>query len=176
MFRQLLSRLHDWYIAWKPPHECAPSTSPPPQPIPNAPQPSLGVIFVLDYTQAFQTRLFACLPPSFALGLKHLAGWCLSPESYPAMVSRNGAQIDMSKVWTNIDVLGLLDRYESVISSAAFESIEKKVAEMCPGRWDQRMLSDLRLWMSQTVVQWLLKVFVRSTDPSESVSVWTGPA
>jgi anaphase-promoting complex subunit 2 len=82
----------------------------------------------------------------------------------------------MGKTWTDVDVLGLLDRYESVISSVAFESIEKRVAETCPGKWDQPMLASLRLWMSQTVVQWMLEVFVRPYHPSELVSAWGGPA
>lgn len=150
IFRRLISRLLIWFRAWQSPND-------------------LGPTFLLEYTQAFHTRLFAALPPSFARGLKHLAQWCMSPEEYPPMVSSDGSPINIDEMWSGVEMLGLLERYEAVVSSVAFEAIERRVAETCAGKWDEPMLAELRMWMGKAVVPWMLKVFVRNGYHKEEV-------
>ena len=58
-------------------------------------------------------------------------------------------------------MLGLIDRYESVIASVGYEFIENHVLKTCTGEWDKPMLEDLRIWMSEKVVPWMLHVYAR---------------
>ena len=58
-------------------------------------------------------------------------------------------------------MLGLIDRYESIIASVGYEFIEDYVLNMCTGEWAKPMLEDLRVWMSEKVVPWMLHVYAR---------------
>ena len=64
----------------------------------------------------------------------------------------------------NFEFLGLLDRYENVIASVGYEFIEQHVTESCKGRWDKTILEDLRIWMSNRVVPWMLQVYARGAS------------
>ncbi|KAF6754942.1 hypothetical protein DFP72DRAFT_1068086 [Ephemerocybe angulata] len=174
LFRMLVSRLHDWFKAWHPPTECA-SPDSPSQTHTDVIPPSLSSFFSGTYTLSFQTRLFAALPPSFARGFKALASWCLAPEDYPPMVSASGAPIKIDAVWTEFEKLGLIERYESVISSVAYEHIERRIEETCPNNWAAPMLPEIREWMTQKVVPWMLKIFTHGvTSRHDTQSLLTG--
>ena len=42
-----------------------------------------------------------------------------------------------------------------------YEFIEDYVLKMCTGEWAKPMLDDLRVWMSEKVVPWMLHVYAR---------------
>ena len=42
-----------------------------------------------------------------------------------------------------------------------YEFIEDHVLKMCTGEWAKPMLEDLRVWMSEKVVPWMLHVYAR---------------
>jgi len=64
-------------------------------------------------------------------------------------------------IWKNFEILGLVDRYESIIASVGYEYIEEHVLKTCTGEWAKPMLEDLRAWMSEKVVPWMLHVYAR---------------
>jgi len=64
-------------------------------------------------------------------------------------------------IWKNFEILGLIDRYESIIASVGYEYIEEHVLKACTGEWAKPMLEDLRAWMSEKVVPWMLHVYAR---------------
>ena len=64
-------------------------------------------------------------------------------------------------MWKNFELLGLIDRYENVLASVGYEFIEEHVLETCKGRWEKPMLEELRSWMSENVVPWMLHVYAR---------------
>lgn len=136
----------------------------------------LGYTILSAYTLAFQTHVFSVLPPSFSRGFKSLIAstftythtsspppWIIpSPSSSP---SSSSSQQPASKsdlpLWFAFEQLGLLDRYESLISSVCYEYIEEYVVETCKGRWDEPMLKDLREWMGDTIVPWMVMPYAR---------------
>ncbi|KAH9480869.1 Anaphase-promoting complex subunit 2 [Psilocybe cubensis] len=141
----LITKLMEWYKSWAPPQE-------------------LGSTFFSSYTLNFQTRLFSALPPSFAHGFKKLCARLLSPPD------DDHAQWDPNihaEVWKNFEILGLIDRYESIIASVGYEFIENHVLSKCTGEWGKPMLEELRVWMSEKVVPWMLHVYARGASNAE---------
>ena len=69
-----------------------------------------------------------------------------------------------STIWKKIEILGLIDRYESIIASVGYEYIEEHVLKTCTGEWTKPMLEDLRVWMSEKVVPWMLHVYARGAS------------
>lgn len=65
------------------------------------------------------------------------------------------------KLWAAFEMLGLVDRYESLIASVCYEHIENHVRSICQGRWDEPMLTILRDWMADKVVPWMLLPYAR---------------
>ena len=65
------------------------------------------------------------------------------------------------KLWAAFEMLGLVDRYESLIASVCYEHIENHVLSTCQGRWDEPMLTILRDWMADKVVPWMLLPYAR---------------
>lgn len=119
------------------------------------------------YTLNFRILLFSVLPPTFSQAFKNLCTSLLSPpeeasESHPRPKSWNDRINPVA--WKNFEILGLIDRYESVIASAGYEFIERHVLEMCAGRWDRPMLEELRTWMSNRIVPWMLNVYARGAQ------------
>ncbi len=128
---------------------------------------SCSAILSSAYTLNFRTLLFSVLPPSFSQAFKELCTSLLSPaeeasKSHSPPKSWNDCV--NSVAWKNFEILGLIDRYESVIASAGYEFIERHVLERCTGRWDKPMLEDLRAWMSDRMVPWMLSVYARAAQ------------
>jgi anaphase-promoting complex subunit 2 len=169
----------DWYKAWSPPLEFVAflfffrvfRTE-------YSKKIRFGSTVFSVYTLIFQTRLFSLLPASFSAGFKNLCACLLAPPSPPAediddsfpVKSDSSAVIPTTPycdpnikatIWKNIEVLGLIDRYESIIASVGYEFIEDYVLKMCTGEWAKPMLEDLRIWMSEKVVPWMLHVYAR---------------
>jgi anaphase-promoting complex subunit 2 len=71
-----------------------------------------------------------------------------------------------SKLWPSFEILGLADRYESLIASVCYEHIEAHVLETCTGKWDGPMLVKLREWMADKVVPWMLLPYARGAKTS----------
>jgi len=123
---------------------------------------SLGATVFSAYTLNFQTRLFSALPASFTEAFKSLCASLLSPpdgaeDGHPKRWNASSN----SAVWKNFELLGLIDRYESVIASVGYEFIEQHVHETCTGEWAKPVLEDLRVWMSDNVVPWMVHVYAR---------------
>ncbi|EAU93610.2 ubiquitin-protein ligase [Coprinopsis cinerea okayama7 len=165
LIRMLVSRLLDWYKAWAPPPEFVSLLF---TRIPQALTDSrLGPVVASSYTLTFQTRLFSGLPNSFTQGFKSLCTWCLAPENFPPSDTLAALSPNMAVVWRDFEVLGLIDRYESVIASVGYEFIEKHVIEVCEGNWSKPMLEELRNWMSAKVVPWMLQIYARGATSTE---------
>jgi hypothetical protein len=120
----------------------------------------LGHTISSAYIVTFQTHVFSVLPASFAAGFKRLlaATLALSTEGVTPDIP---ASVQDSRLWPSFELLGLADRYESLIASVCYEHIEKHVVETCTGKWDEPMLSQLREWMAEKVVPWMLLPYAR---------------
>jgi len=78
-------------------------------------------------------------------------------------------------IWKNIEVLRLIDRYESIIAGVGYEFIEEYVLKMCTDEWTKPMLEDLRVWLSEKVVPWMLHFYTRgATNAEEARSMLQG--
>ncbi|OCH91244.1 hypothetical protein OBBRIDRAFT_887137 [Obba rivulosa] len=157
----LVLRLVEWYKAW-------------------APIPELGYTILSAYTLAFHTQTFSILPPSFASGFKALVASTLTLidsdtlptwAHHPALAYYNPKRPDVP-LWSAFDQLGLLDRYESLISSVCYEHIEAHIQETCAGKWGEPMLARLREWMAEKIVPWMIMPYARgarNTDEARSM-------
>jgi len=67
-------------------------------------------------------------------------------------------------LWKDFEMLGLIDRYESIIASVGYEFIEEYILTKCTGEWEKPMLEELRVWMSDRVVPWMLQVYARGAS------------
>ena len=130
----------------------------------------LGHTISSAYIVTFQTHVFSVLPASFAAGFKRLlaATLALSTEGVTPDIP---ASVQDSRLWPSFELLGLADRYESLIASVCYEHIEKHVMETCTGKWDEPMLSQLREWMAEKVVPWMLLPYARGAK----TGAWPAP-
>ncbi|KJA24366.1 hypothetical protein HYPSUDRAFT_38802 [Hypholoma sublateritium FD-334 SS-4] len=160
--QHLVSRLMLWYKAWAPP-------------------PEFGATLFASYTLSFHTHLFSSLPPSFAVGFKALCSSLLGspPEdpdgsSHEILIQKYDPG-DHPEIWRQFEVLGLIERYESAIASVAYERIEDHVLSTCTGEWGKPMLEELRSWMTDNVVPWMMHVYARgASTPEEAKSMLHG--
>ncbi|KAF8157822.1 hypothetical protein B0H34DRAFT_656905 [Crassisporium funariophilum] len=153
----LVSRLMEWYKAWTPPLE-------------------LGATVYSAYTLNFQTRLFSALPSTFSVGFKNLCASLLAPPEEEDAEDLQPPDPNLNAgVWKNFEALGLIDRYESIIASVGYEFIEQHVLGTCTGEWAKPMLEDLRKWMSDKVVPWMVHVYARgAANADEARSMLQG--
>ena len=130
----------------------------------------LGHTISSAYIVNFQTHVFSVLPANFAAGFKRLlaATLALSTEGATPDVP---ASVQDSRLWPSFELLGLADRYESLIASVCYEHIETHVVETCAGKWDEPMLSQLREWMAEKVVPWMLLPYARGAK----TGAWPAP-
>ncbi|KAI0322405.1 ubiquitin-protein ligase [Amylostereum chailletii] len=144
---QLVFRLYQWYTAW-------------------APGGELGHTISSAYVVHFQTHVFSVLPPTFAGGFKKLIAATLAvfTETTPEPI---GPTIRDSKIWNCFELLGLTERYESLIASVCYEHIEEHVVSTCAMKWDEPMLAKLREWMADKVVPWMLLPYARGAKNAE---------
>ena len=133
--------------------------------------PRLGATVFSSYTLNFHTRLFSALPPSFTIAFKELCACLLAPpetdpddEEQEEQVRPKWDSNVHAAIWKNFEILGLIDRYESIIASVGYEYIEEHVLKTCAGEWAKPMLEDLRVWMSDKVVPWMLHVYARGAS------------
>ena len=106
------------------------------------------------YNSEFQNFLFSALPSNFPLVFKRFVEWTVG-------------QTPDRDLWTAIDQLGLLDRYESMVASVCYEMIEQQVKETCVGKWDEQVLSGLRSWMTNRIVPWMIFPYARNARTRE---------
>lgn len=162
----LIARLMDWHKAWAPPKEFVHLFSQRQNTDCSFDPTSLGPIVYKGFDFTFRTCLFSILPPSFASGFKALASWALSPEDFPPADPLT-ARTPITIVWQHCETLGILGRFESIISSVGYERIERHVLETCEGNWSSPMLQELRKWTSNKVLSWLLEIYVRGQATSK---------
>lgn len=143
---QLVFRLAEWHKAW-------------------APGGELGHTITSTYVVHFQTHVFSALPPTFAGGFKKLIAATLEATTDPS--SSMAPYYQDPKLWAAFEMLGLVDRYESLIASVCYEHIENHVLSTCQGRWDEPMLTILRDWMADKVVPWMLLPYARGARNAE---------
>ena len=130
------------------------------------PSPSrLGHTISSAYIVHFHTHLFSVLPATFAGGFKKLLAATLGFFTEGAAPSIP-ASVQDSKLWPAFELLGLADRYESLIASVCYEHIEAHVLEMAAGKWDEPVLVRLREWMADKVVPWMLLPYARGAKTS----------
>ncbi|KAF8264772.1 ubiquitin-protein ligase [Lactarius quietus] len=136
---RLVLRLADWYFAW-------------------APGGELGHTISSAYIVTFQTHVFSGPARDFCCRFKRLlaATLALSTEGVTPDIP---ASVQDSRLWPSFELLGLADRYESLIAS--------HVVETCAGKWDEPMLSQLREWMAEKVVPWMLLPYARGAKTAE---------
>ena len=56
----------------------------------------------------------------------------------------------------------MIERYESLISSVCYEHIEAHILETCARVWDKPCLSEMRTWMTDQIVPWLIMPYART--------------
>lgn len=125
----------------------------------------LGHTISSAYIVNFQTHLFSVLPATFPGGFKKLLSSTLAFFTEGA-TPNIPASVQDSKLWPSFEILGLADRYESLIASVCYEHIEAHVLETCTGKWDEPMLVKLREWMADKVVPWMLLPYARGAKTS----------
>lgn len=108
-------------------------------------------------------EVHAQLPPEFASALKELVAWTILPPDTADM----DPLIQSTEIWSYFDILGLIDRYEMLIASVCYEHIDARVTMMCARKWGEPMLPQVRAWMAQDVVGWMLKPYARGAKTSE---------
>lgn len=116
---------------------------------------SFGPTLLSAYTLAFQTHLFSHLPPTFSGALHDLLISTLPP-----------APAD-PPLWNAFERLGLLTRYESLISGVAYDHIGKHVEESCKGKWEKPILSEMRDWMADCMLPWMVLPYARGANNAE---------
>ncbi|KAJ3771281.1 hypothetical protein FB446DRAFT_741057 [Lentinula raphanica] len=139
----LVFRLLQWYKKWLPMQE-------------------LGVTLHSAFVLSFQTHLFSVLTPTFVRGFKELCASTL-PSADPE-TSDPAPNVEM---WQAFETLGLLDRYENIIASVGYEHIEAHVVATCTGQWSESMLGQLRKWMTDKVVPWMLLMYARNATTAD---------
>ncbi|KAG6889653.1 hypothetical protein C0995_015769 [Termitomyces sp. Mi166 len=150
---RLVYRLLEWYNAWSPP-------------------PELGPTIFSAYTLNFQTHLFSTLPPTFTSAFKALCKSSLPSDEHDPTSLREARE---PRLWAAFETLGLLDRYEYIVASVGYEHIEQYVLEVCTGSWEKPMLEDLRTWMSDKMVSWMLLPYARGAkSPEEARTMLLG--
>lgn len=128
----------------------------------------LGQTITSAYTVSFQTHISSTLPPTFAGGFKRLIAATLTALTDPESPNIPPS-VHHEKLWYSFELLGLVDRYESLVASVCYEHIEKHVMETCAGKWDEPMLSKLRGWMAEKVVPWMLLPYARGAKSGKGV-------
>ncbi|KAG6894110.1 hypothetical protein C0992_007462, partial [Termitomyces sp. T32_za158] len=131
----------------------------------------LGPTVLSAYTLNFQTHLFSTLPPSFTSAFKALCKSSLpsNDDATPLPEARE------PRLWAAFETLGLLDRYEYIVASVGYEHIEHYVLDVCSGSWSKPMLEDLRAWMSDKMVSWMLLPYARgATSPEQARIMLSG--
>lgn len=132
----------------------------------------LGPTISSAYTLAFQTHLFSILPPTFSQGFRALI-FSTFTYSNPSSTSTRRTTFDETaprpdtSLWTAFEQLGLLDRYESLISGVCFERIETHILEKYTGKWSEPALAPLRAWMIDNVGPWMVMPYARGAKTSE---------
>lgn len=157
--QELVIRLVAWFKHW-------------------APLSELGTTIYSAYTLSFQTHLFSAVPPSFARGFKALVASTLAASaSTNKSPSSELPETDdpNAPIWQAFETLGLIDRYETTIATVGYEFIEQHVLETCAGEWSRPLLGELRDWMSEKVVPWMLLIYARgATNADEARSMLQG--
>ncbi|KAG6879047.1 hypothetical protein C0992_005592, partial [Termitomyces sp. T32_za158] len=130
----------------------------------------LGPTVLSAYTLNFQTHLFSTLPPSFTSAFKALCKSSLPSNDATPLPEARGPRL-----WAAFETLGLLDRYEYIVASVGYEHIEHYVLDVCSGSWSKPMLEDLRTWMSDKMVSWMLLPYARgATSPEQARIMLSG--
>ncbi|KAJ4482432.1 hypothetical protein J3R30DRAFT_3459466 [Lentinula aciculospora] len=139
----LIFRLLQWYKRWLPMQE-------------------LGATLHSAFVLSFQTQLFSALTPTFVRGFKEL---CAS--TLPSTDPETDGPAPNVEMWKAFETLGLLDRYENIIASVGYEHIEAHVVATCTGQWSVSMLGQLRKWMTDKVVPWMLLMYARNATSAD---------
>ena len=114
------------------------------------------------FNHAFQTHIFSVLPASFSSGFKSLIEMTLEPYLDTEESRSRGKEHPADlRLWAGFECLGMLERYESLISSVCYEAIEKRVWDRCAKSWEEPELANLREWMTDCVVPWMLLPYAR---------------
>ncbi|KAF9442428.1 hypothetical protein P691DRAFT_714426 [Macrolepiota fuliginosa MF-IS2] len=152
--RKLVLRLVAWFKHW-------------------APMSELGTTIYSAYTLSFQTHLFSIVPPSFARGFKVLIASTLATSNSSTATSDSAIETDdlNAPIWQAFETLGLIDRYETIIATIGYEFIEQHVLEACTGEWSRPMLVELRDWMSDKVVPWMVLIYARGAANADEARV-----
>jgi anaphase-promoting complex subunit 2 len=132
-----------WYEAWKPPPELKPTVVP-------------------MFTTLFRTAVQEALPPAFVDGFKRLIRFTLEPSTatWSPATSIPQSLIDHT-IWNHINVLGLVDRHETLIFNVVHEFITDHVNRMYAGQWEEETLPKLGQWIASTVIPWMFHPFAR---------------
>ncbi|OSX59891.1 hypothetical protein POSPLADRAFT_1149567 [Postia placenta MAD-698-R-SB12] len=118
-------------------------------------------------------RIYPCLPDTRFLGpapiiLERIQRASTSPPPWapPSLNPTQPMRYDLP-LWTAFEHLGLLDRYESLISSVCYEHIETHILETCAEKWGTPMLNQLREWMTNKIVPWMVMPYARGARSAE---------
>ena len=125
----------------------------------------LGTTIYSAFALSFRTHLFSIVPPSFARGFKALVASTLAASTSSCSSRSAGLPSDTddsnAPLWQAFEILGLIDRYETIIATVGYEFIEQHVVETCAGEWSRPILSELHSWMAEKVVPWMLLIYAR---------------
>ena len=120
----------------------------------------------IDYSGLYHEleHIFSILPSSFSQGFKKLVATTLNPEYamkppvwmatlFPSTTDSTQQRWDQP-LWLAFEQIGMIERYESLISSVCYEHIESHILKECSRVWDQPSLSLMRTWMTDQIVPW----------------------
>jgi anaphase-promoting complex subunit 2 len=151
----ILSRLTKWYKHWYPNPQYVRNTSCSRAII----IPHRSSTILKAYRTTFQTLLSSILSGTF-----RDAFVALLTESVTFSAEAN------ADLFRQLDILGLLDRYESLLSNVVYQQIEHKVSESCPKEWSETRLTGLREWLKETLVPWLAVPYSRGSKTGITIA------
>lgn len=121
------------------------------------------------YQEHFNSLLLQCIPSVFPSGLKTLFANDLANSNllhHPISTDSPATPIQQ------LATLGLLSRFQPILFSVGYDSIDQRIKAVCEGRWQgsEASLDSILAWFRKDIGIWLFKLFECSLDHHENQS------
>lgn len=121
----------------------------------------------LPFRRVFRTQFLTSLPPSFPDAFRSLVRSVFEANATTTTTdSSNSSSSPLHTMLDQLDTLGILEDFESLISPVLVEQIRTKVMETCPKEWGEPQLAKLRAWFNERAVPWMAATYARGASDS----------
>jgi len=135
--QDLIEQLCIWYNAWHPQEEYGHFAWSHIYEL--NPCHRFGPSFANMFKRSFTANLHVALPPQFHSG-------------FVALVRSSLTGGGPAGLFAQLEILGVLDHFESLIASVICNLIEERILETCPQQWATPQLAALREWLGEAIV------------------------